>query len=52
MEYIAHIRNEDGRIQSVQEHLISVSQLSASFGSKIGVERLAYLAGSKVPSYL
>lgn len=45
MEYIAHIRNEDGQIQSVQEHLLSVSQLSGQFGSKIGVDRLAYIAG-------
>ncbi|WP_366922649.1 CRISPR-associated helicase Cas3' [Metallumcola ferriviriculae] len=45
MEYIAHIRNEDGHIQSVEEHLMSVSKLSARYGKKIGVERLAYIAG-------
>ncbi|TCT21774.1 CRISPR-associated endonuclease/helicase Cas3 [Melghiribacillus thermohalophilus] len=45
MGYIAHIRNEDHAIQSVEEHLEEVSKLAAKFGEKIGVKHLALLAG-------
>lgn len=43
--YIAHIRESDGRIQSVQEHLFQVSELAGQAGKKIGIENLARLAG-------
>ncbi|GIP32707.1 hypothetical protein J2TS4_19170 [Paenibacillus sp. J2TS4] len=45
MSYIAHIRERDGAIQTVQEHLDEVSKLSARLGDKIGVRHLAGLAG-------
>ncbi|WP_243647015.1 CRISPR-associated helicase Cas3' [Scopulibacillus darangshiensis] len=44
-DYIAHIRQSDGKIQSVHEHLIGVKGLAARFGSKIEVEHIAGLAG-------
>ncbi|MCI0184579.1 CRISPR-associated helicase Cas3' [Sulfoacidibacillus ferrooxidans] len=45
MEYIAHIREKDGTIQTVQEHLEEVRKLSEQFGEKVGVKYLAGLAG-------
>lgn len=45
MNYIAHIRERDGKIQTVQEHLEEVRRLSEQFGEKIGVKHLAGLAG-------
>ncbi|WP_144938951.1 CRISPR-associated helicase Cas3' [Paenibacillus sp. 32O-W] len=45
MGYIAHIRESDGAIQTVQTHLEEVSKLSERFGGKIGVKHLAGLAG-------
>lgn len=45
MDYIAHIRNADGKIQSVDEHLKGVQALAEQFGSKIEVKHLAGLAG-------
>lgn len=43
--YIAHIRESDNAIQSVQEHLIQVSELAGQAGKKMGLENLAKLAG-------
>lgn len=45
MEYIAHIREKDEEIQTVQQHLKSVQQLCEKYGEKIGVKHLAGLAG-------
>lgn len=45
MGYIAHIRQKDGEIQTVQEHLKEVHALSERFGEKIGVKYLAGLTG-------
>jgi CRISPR-associated endonuclease/helicase Cas3 len=45
MEYIAHIREKDGEIQTVQEHLKSVQKLCEKYGEKIGVKYLAGLTG-------
>lgn len=45
MNYIAHIRENDKQIQSVEEHLIEVKKLAESYGEKIGVKYLAGLAG-------
>lgn len=45
MEYIAHIRDRDGEIQTVQVHLKGVNELCEQFGGKIGLKNLAGLAG-------
>lgn len=45
MEYIAHIRQKDGKIQTVKEHSQEVQQGSEYRGEKIGVRHLAGLAG-------
>lgn len=45
MKYIAHIRESDKQIQSVEEHLLGVKDLAESFGEKIGVRHIAGLAG-------
>lgn len=45
MPYIAHIRKEDGGIQTVREHLIEVKELAESYGEKINVKHLSGLAG-------
>src|SRR5690554_4260569 len=43
--FIAHIRNTDKEIESVEEHLLKVKNFAEMFGSKIGVKHLAGLAG-------
>ncbi|MEW9701839.1 CRISPR-associated helicase Cas3' [Paenibacillus sp. SI8] len=45
MTYIAHIRESDEQIQSVEEHLLGVRSLAELFGGKIGVKHIAGLAG-------
>ena len=45
MKYIAHIRESDREIQTVEEHLIGVRELAESYGEKIGVKHIAGLAG-------
>ncbi|MFD3448249.1 CRISPR-associated helicase Cas3' [Microbacteriaceae bacterium 4G12] len=45
MTYVAHIREKDGKIQTVEEHLKAVQLLSETYGEKIGVKYLAGLAG-------
>lgn len=45
MEYIAHIRQKDGKVQTVQEHLTGVQQLCEQYGDKIGMKYLAGLSG-------
>jgi CRISPR-associated endonuclease/helicase Cas3 len=45
MGYIAHIREKDGEIQTVQEHLKGVKELCERFGEKIGFKYLVGLAG-------
>ena len=42
---IAHIRETDGRIQTVEEHLLDVKNLAEQYGEKIGVRHIAGLAG-------
>lgn len=44
-KYIAHIRNKDTKIQTVEEHLLEVKKLAEGFGDKIGVKHIAGLAG-------
>lgn len=45
MDYIAHIRESDGQIQTVREHLLEVRALAEAFGKKLGVQHIAGLAG-------
>lgn len=45
LKSIAHIRETDDQIQSVEEHLLGVKSLSESYGEKIGVKHIAGLAG-------
>lgn len=45
MEYIAHIREKDGKIQTVKEHLKEVKEGCEQLGGKIGASHLAGLAG-------
>ncbi|QUL56059.1 CRISPR-associated helicase Cas3' [Paenibacillus tritici] len=45
MDYIAHIRESDGCIQTVNEHLLGVCALAENFGEKLGVRHIAGLAG-------
>ncbi|GJM77192.1 hypothetical protein HMSSN036_94080 [Paenibacillus macerans] len=45
MVYIAHIRQSDGKIQTVEEHAREVKELCEQYGAKIGVAHLAGLAG-------
>jgi CRISPR-associated endonuclease/helicase Cas3 len=42
---IAHIRESDRQIQSVEEHLLEVKKLAEIIGEKIGVKHIAGLAG-------
>lgn len=41
MGYIAHIRASDGKIQSVEEHLLEVKNLAETYGAKIGVKHIS-----------
>lgn len=45
MDFIAHIREIDEQIQSVEEHLLGVKKLAEAYGEKIGVKHIAGLAG-------
>ncbi|WP_307860655.1 CRISPR-associated endonuclease Cas3'' [Paenibacillus cisolokensis] len=45
MDYIAHIREKDGKIQTTTEHSIEVKQACEDSGSKIGLRYLAGLSG-------
>jgi CRISPR-associated endonuclease/helicase Cas3 len=43
--YIAHVRKADKKEQTLEEHLLGVSAISASFASKIGVADAGKLIG-------
>lgn len=43
--YIAHIREADGQIQTVQEHLLAVQDYAEQAGAKIGFRYFAGLTG-------
>ena len=43
--FIAHIRESDSKVQTVQEHLLSVSQLAGEYGSALHISSIAELAG-------
>lgn len=45
MKYIAHVRESDSKVQTVEEHLLEVKELAESYGEKIGVKHLTGLAG-------
>lgn len=45
MNYIAHIRENDNKRQTVREHLLEVKDLAETYGEKIGIKYLAGLAG-------
>src|SRR5690625_3996346 len=45
MVYIAHIREKDNEIQTVNNHLLGVKSLSEKFGEKLGLKHVAGLAG-------
>ncbi|QHT63229.1 CRISPR-associated helicase Cas3' [Paenibacillus lycopersici] len=45
MNYIAHIRERDKQIQTVEEHLLGVKCIAEQFGKKMGVKHIAGLAG-------
>lgn len=45
MEYIAHIRVRDHKIQTVEEHLLGVMKLAEEYGKKVGLKHVAGLAG-------
>ncbi|WP_144499631.1 CRISPR-associated helicase Cas3' [Bacillus sp. FDAARGOS_235] len=45
MDYIAHIRENDKQIQTVEKHLLEVKELAETYGEKIGIKNLAGLAG-------
>ncbi|WP_269409837.1 CRISPR-associated helicase Cas3' [Lentibacillus daqui] len=45
MDYIAHIRQSDAKMQTVKEHLIEVKALAEQYGEPIGIKHLAGLAG-------
>jgi CRISPR-associated endonuclease/helicase Cas3 len=43
--FIAHIREKDKAVQSVETHLLEVKSLAENLGEKIGVKHIAGLAG-------
>ena len=43
--FIAHIRESDSKVQTIQEHLLSVSQLAREYGSALHISSIAELAG-------
>ncbi|TKH43239.1 CRISPR-associated helicase/endonuclease Cas3 [Paenibacillus terrae] len=45
MDYIAHIRENDQKIQTVVEHLLETQKLAESYGAKIGIRHITGLAG-------
>lgn len=45
MESIAHIRESDKKIQTVEQHLLEVRKLAESYGNKVGIPHITGLAG-------
>lgn len=45
MNYIAHIRESDKQVQTVEKHLLEVKELAESYGEKLAVKHLTGLAG-------
>ncbi|WP_215190704.1 CRISPR-associated helicase Cas3' [Exiguobacterium sp. s6] len=44
MQYIAHIRAEDGEIQSVRQHLLDTKLLAEKWGDPLGISKVCGLA--------
>lgn len=44
MEYIAHVRVEDGEIQSVHQHLLDTKLLAERWGDSLGISKVCGLA--------
>jgi CRISPR-associated endonuclease/helicase Cas3 len=44
-EYIAHIRQNDGKVQSLSEHLLETAKLCEKFAAKIGLAQTGYVLG-------
>jgi len=45
VESIAHIRESDKKIQTVEQHLLETKKLAESYGEKIGIKHITGLAG-------
>jgi CRISPR-associated endonuclease/helicase Cas3 len=45
MEYIAHIRESDGKIQTVSEHLFESADFAATNAGKLGLQKIGNLLG-------
>ena len=45
MNFIAHIRESDKTIQTVEDHLLAAKELAETYGDKLGVKHLTGLAG-------
>ncbi|MCR8644608.1 CRISPR-associated helicase Cas3' [Paenibacillus sp. N1-5-1-14] len=45
MKSIAHIRESDGKVQTVEEHLLEVKELAEGYGDKLDLKHLCGLAG-------
>lgn len=45
LDFIAHIREFDGKIQSVKEHLLRTKKIAERIGEKIGIKHISGLAG-------
>lgn len=45
MDFIAHIRESDRQIQTVEEHLLEAKEIAETYGEKIGVKYITGLAG-------
>lgn len=45
MKYIAHVREGDGKIQTIEAHLLEVRNIAETLGGKLGVKHIAGLAG-------
>lgn len=44
MKYIAHIREKDKKIQTIEEHLLETKNIAEGLGSKLGIKYLGGLA--------
>ncbi|MBE6862158.1 MAG: CRISPR-associated helicase Cas3' [Ruminococcus sp.] len=45
MKYTAHIRNKDGKIQTVKEHCLSAAEKGKNYAEKFGAGTIAYIQG-------
>lgn len=45
MDFIAHIRQSDNKVQTVKDHLLEVKELAEQYGTPMGMKYLCGLAG-------